>query len=98
MSADVGSPPKRAVFRPEIGRPALAGSSRTIGAAYKGATPFRQCAKVVDLGFFETEYFSRIIQSARCISRVNKAPAVGRAAGNPARPLTYVKDPDGTGI
>jgi hypothetical protein len=81
-----------------MGRPALAGSSRTIGAAYKRATPFRQCGGAADLGFVETEYFSRIIQWVRCISYVKKASAFGRTVGDPACPLTYVKGASGTGV
>jgi hypothetical protein len=37
--------PKRAIFRPKSSRPGRTGSSRTVGAAYTGATPFRQCCR-----------------------------------------------------
>src|SRR5271167_2367663 len=67
MSADAGRP-KAGHFQPKKGRPGRTGSSRTIGAAYTGATPFRQCGRVAESRFFQTSHLARIIQFSRCIT------------------------------
>jgi hypothetical protein len=53
--------PKPGHFRPKSSRPGRTGSSRTVGAAYTGATRFRQCFQVPQPGFFETAQFSEYI-------------------------------------
>ena len=81
-------PGKRAVSGP-MGRPARAGSSRTIGAAYKGGPPFRQCRGAAEPGFFATTYLARIIQWLRCITS-GEVRALGPAAGGTAGPTASV--------
>src|SRR6202171_6875055 len=45
--------PKAGLFRPKPSRPGRTGSSRTIGAAYTGATPFRQSGRTLAVGASE---------------------------------------------
>src|SRR6202047_4658182 len=70
--------PKRAIFRPKSSRPGHTGPSRTVGAAYTGATPFRQCCRVVQLRFFETAQLARIIQYSRCFTCEDEGASPGR--------------------
>src|SRR3981189_3288973 len=60
--------PKVGRFRPKKSRPGRTGSSRTIGAAYTGATRFRQCWGAPHPKPFETAQFARIYQFRRCFS------------------------------
>src|ERR1700720_4657195 len=78
MSVNVDRP-QEGHFRPQKGRPAPAGSSRAVAAAYKGGAPFRQCGEAVELRFFETAHLARIIQHLRCITE-------GRSRSSRARP------------
>src|ERR1700761_8730900 len=71
-----GQARERGPFPAETGRPAWAGSSRTIGAAYKGGTPFRQCGAAAEKGFFGTADLTRIFQWLRCITS-EEAPVPG---------------------
>src|ERR1700689_3674898 len=83
MSVDADRP-QAGYFRPKKGRPALAGSSRTTAAAYKGGPRFRQCGEAVELRFFETAYLARIIQRLRCITGYI---AERRGRSSPAAPF-----------
>src|SRR5581483_7814312 len=77
---------KRGPFRPKKADRPWAGSSRTIGAAYKGGPPCRQCGGRGGQAFFETAHLARIIQWLRCITSLEgvclgQGPRPGLIAG-----------------
>src|SRR5579864_1836052 len=85
MSADAGRPEKRAISGSKRAGSALAGSLRTIGAAYTGGARFRQCGGAYRVSyvksspacgpaFFETAHSARIIQYWRCITLKRMGP------------------------
>src|SRR3954469_2866338 len=60
--------PKMDHLRPKRAAPGGTGPSRTVGAAYTGATCFRQCRGLLQAPFFETSQLGRIYLFSRCFS------------------------------
>jgi len=68
---------KRAISGPEKRAARQSRAIATIGAAYTGATPFRQCGEAVAFPSLETAHFARIIQYCRCITGCGNGPVGG---------------------